>query len=53
MAATFGMSQIHRLQKAGQLDSSLRWSRKHVETPLFADLIHPERERHDDDHALF
>ena len=33
------LSQIHRLQKAGQLDSSLRWSHEHVETPLFADLI--------------
>ena len=28
------LSQIQRLQKAGQLDSSLRWSQQRVETPL-------------------
>jgi len=28
------ISQIQRLQKAGQLDSSLRWSHQRVETPL-------------------
>jgi nucleoside-diphosphate-sugar epimerase len=33
------LSQIHRLQKAGQLDISLRWYHEHVKTPLFADLI--------------
>lgn len=30
------LSQIQRLQKAGQLDSSLRWSHQHVETPVLA-----------------
>jgi nucleoside-diphosphate-sugar epimerase len=39
------LHQIQRLQKSGQLDSSLRWRPRQVETPLFADLIssHPER----------
>jgi nucleoside-diphosphate-sugar epimerase len=30
------ISQIQRLQKAGQLDSSLRWTHQSVESPLFA-----------------
>ena len=30
------LSQIQRLQKAGQLDSSLRWSHQHVEPPVLA-----------------
>jgi len=30
------ISEIRRLQKAGQLDGSLRWSRKGVETPVVA-----------------
>jgi nucleoside-diphosphate-sugar epimerase len=30
------ISQIRRLQKAGQLDSSLRWSHQRAETPLLA-----------------
>jgi nucleoside-diphosphate-sugar epimerase len=30
------LSQIQRLQKAGQLDSSLRWSCQRVETPVLA-----------------
>jgi nucleoside-diphosphate-sugar epimerase len=33
------LSQIQRLQKAGQLDSTLRWCDQNVEAPLFADLI--------------
>ena len=28
------ISQIQRLRKAGQLDSSLRWSPKRAETPV-------------------
>jgi nucleoside-diphosphate-sugar epimerase len=30
------ISEIRRLQKAGHLDSSLRWSRKHAEAPVGA-----------------
>jgi len=30
------IKEIHRLQKAGRLDVSLRWSRKGVETPVVA-----------------
>ncbi|MGA9802500.1 MAG: hypothetical protein WBQ46_04530, partial [Terriglobales bacterium] len=30
------ISQIQRLQKAGQLDRSLRWSQQRVETPSLA-----------------
>jgi nucleoside-diphosphate-sugar epimerase len=30
------ISQIQRLQRAGQLDSSLRWTHQSVESPLFA-----------------